>query len=92
MDEKLKKAILENEELLEILLAIHFNNKSTEDGTPKLTYYETDGDLSQPFKDASYYDIEYNKDLLNKWKNSNADEMLKQDLEANKDKTLQKKK
>jgi len=88
MDEKLKKAILENEELLEMLLAIHFNNKSTEDGTPKLTYYETDGDLSQPFKDASYYDIEYNKDLLNKWKNSNADEMLKQDLEANKDKTF----
>ena len=61
MDEKLKKAILENEELLEMLLAIHFNNKSTEDGKPKLTYYETDGDLSQPFKDASYYDIEYNK-------------------------------
>ena len=88
MNEKLKKAILENEELLEILLAIHFNNKSTEDGTPKLTYYETDGDLSEPFKDASYFDIEYNIDLLNKWKNSNADEMLKQDLEANKDKTF----
>ena len=67
MDEKLKKAILENEELLEMLLAIHFNNKSTEDGTPKLTYYETDGDLSQPLR-MLYYDIEYNKDLLNQWK------------------------
>ena len=84
MDENIKKIILENEDLLELLLAINFNNKSTEEGsTPKLTYYETDGDFSEPFKDASYFDIEYNIDLLNKWKNSNALEMLNEAIERN---------
>ena len=77
MDENLKKTILDNEELLELLLAINFNNKTAEEGsTNKLTYYETDGDFSEPFKSASYFDIGYTIELLNKWKNSNVLEML----------------
>ena len=81
MNEKLKKKILDNEELLELLLAVHFNNKTTEDN--KITYYETDGDFSEPFKPASYMDIEYNIALLNKWKNSNAIDKLNEAIKEN---------
>lgn len=84
MDENLKKTILDNEELLELLLAINFNNKTAEEGsTTKLTYYETDGDFSEPFKSASYFDIGYTIELLNKWKNSNALEMLNEAIKRN---------
>ena len=84
MDENLKKTILDNEELLELLLAINFNNKTAEEGeTPKLTYYETDGDFSESFKSASYFDIDYTIELLNKWKNSNALEMFNEAIEEN---------
>lgn len=79
MDEKLKKAILENEDLLELLLAINFNNKDPN----KLTYYETDGDFSEPFKHASYLDIGYYIDLLNEWKTSDPIKMLNNAISKN---------
>lgn len=79
MNEKTKNAFLENEDLLELLLAINFNNKDPN----KITYYDTDGDFSEPYKDASYFDIGYNVDLLREWKNSDALEMLNNAIEKN---------
>ena len=78
MTEELKKKIFNNEDLLELLLAINFNNKDPNNPTK----YEK-GDLSEPFRDASYLDIGYYIALLNKWKNSDPIEMLNKAIKEN---------
>lgn len=88
MNEKLKNAILENEDLLELLLAIHFNNITVaEDEAEEEKDFNTTeylkGNFNEPFKDASYFDLDYNIALLNKWKNSNALDKLNEALERN---------
>lgn len=85
MNEKLKNAILENEDLLEQLLAIHFNNITANEEETKdfnITEY-LKGNFSEPFKDAFYIDIDYYIELLNKWKNSNAIDKLNEALKEN---------
>ena len=85
MNEKLKNAILENEDLLEQLLAIHFNNiTANEEETEDFNITEyLKGNFSEPFKDAFYIDIDYYIELLNKWKNSNAIDKLNEALKEN---------
>lgn len=84
MNEELKKTILENEALVELLLAINLNNTSTDAEEKKIDLEEyKKGDFSKPFRDASFFDIEYNIELLRKWKNSNALDLLNNAIKEN---------
>lgn len=82
MNEEIRKIIIRDEEFLRLFAIVDLNNNANDDAE-NLTEEQ-----KQAFKVLSTEDYEFYDYLLNKWKNSNANEMLQKNLEEHKDETF----
>ena len=84
MNENIRQIIRADEDFLRLFAIIDVNNNIiAKDDEEKLKVYR-DGNFNAPFGVLFLEDFDYYDYLLDKWKNSNAEEMLKKNLKEHK--------
>ena len=84
MNENIRQIIRADEDFLRLFAIVDVNNNIiAKDDEEKLKVYR-DGNFNAPFGVLFLEDFDYYDYLLDKWKNSNAEEMLKKNLKEHK--------
>ena len=84
MNENIRQIIRADEDFLRLFAIVDVNNNIiAKDDEEKLKIYR-DGNFNAPFGVLFLEDFDYYDYLLDKWKNSNAEEMLKKNLKEHK--------